>query len=59
MPTREQFETQGAFERALRDYFAGQAVLACNRGSSSLEFARRAYSIADAMLAERAKEPKP
>jgi len=43
----------------LRDYFAGQALLACNRGSSSVEFARMAYSIADAMLAERAEEPKP
>jgi hypothetical protein len=44
----------------LRDYFAGQALLpVCNRGASSRECAEAAYQIADAMLAERAKEPKP
>lgn len=45
---------------ALRDYFAGQAILGAVNGWSRdagacAEAARRAYLMADAMLAERAK----
>lgn len=51
----------------LRDYFAGQALIACadhdygnDWGKSGKQYpecvARRAYLLADAMLAERAKD---
>jgi hypothetical protein len=48
---------------SLRDYFAGQAVTTLMRGYSAEQardsgphFAEAAYAIADAMIAERAKE---
>ena len=45
---------------SLRDYFAGQALaglIACpNTSGGEKDFARNAYKLADAMLAEREKE---
>ena len=47
---------------SLRDYFAGQALASMDTdgytltGIHRLALARRAYDIADAMLAERVKE---
>ena len=61
------FETR-PFSRGmtLRDYFAGQAVAALvhdevshcpqGRNADGTAIARRAYAVADAMLAEREKE---
>ena len=43
----------------LRDYFAAKALPMCNRGIGYAACASAAYALADAMLAERAKEPKP
>jgi len=37
----------------VRDYFAGQALIACRNHSSEKWLAERAYKIADAMLAAR------
>lgn len=38
----------------LRDYFAGQALIACRNHSNEDWLAERAYKIADAMLKARA-----
>lgn len=38
---------------SLRDYFAGQALIACRNHSNEKWLAERAYQIADAMLAAR------
>ena len=58
MPSRNQFTMEADFLVALRDWFAGQALTALVPKTHA-EFpdvlARRAYAIADAMLAERAK----
>ena len=40
---------------SLRDYFAGQAVAGLCATARLSEIERRAYAIADAMLAERSK----
>tara|TARA_R110000868_G_scaffold87492_1_gene244701 strand:- start:401 stop:613 length:213 start_codon:yes stop_codon:yes gene_type:complete len=42
----------------LRDYFAGQVLMTLMKVGPR-ESAHFAYAYADAMLAERAKEPKP
>jgi hypothetical protein len=48
---------QGGTGMTLRDYFAGQALAAIQApGQKAPEFARLAYKLADAMLAEREKE---
>lgn len=62
-PIRSQFETEADFLDALRDYFAGQALVgiinACamdtlENGEKIEEmFARKAYYVADAMLLAR------
>ena len=61
-------EVNGLFEftekKTLRDYFAGQALIGDLAFPSPGEpvssvMAKRAYGFADAMLAEREKEPKP
>lgn len=52
---------KGADGMSLRDYFAGQAIMGCVVGTSNIGFngditrdvVRRAYSVADAMIAER------
>lgn len=61
MPVRHEFADDAAFEEALRDWFAGQAL--CGFTSFSLDdgepfmgaadTAKAAYNYADAMLAER------
>ena len=68
MLAREQFESQDGFEEALRNWFAGHVAAAlCSATDSSGTWtgpigadgpqcvAERAYSVADAMLAERQK----
>lgn len=53
---------QGADGMTLRDWFAGQALaglLASDRIGQMVDNAKDAYTIADAMLAERKREPKP
>ncbi len=50
----------GSIGMSLRDYFAGQCIvgMACRVGSEAWrsEISRRAYELADAMLAERMKD---
>ena len=43
------------FGMTLRDYFAAKALPILREGLSAKYLAQRAYEIADAMLAERAK----
>lgn len=48
---------------SLRDWFAGHALVTplvtnCCGGTWAQQIAQEAYKLADAMLAERAKEPK-
>jgi hypothetical protein len=47
-------ETQGM---TLRDYFAGQAIAGMAKEASEDKIAAWAYSLADAMLAEKLKKP--
>ena len=46
---------------SLRDYFAGQflTTVVIEGGSLASDIAKNCYAMADAMLAERAKEPQP
>ena len=43
---------------SLRDWFAGM-VMPCATGMSVAEWVESAYSIADAMIAERDRKPEP
>jgi hypothetical protein len=51
---------QTSIGMSLRDYFAGQCIvgMACRVGNEAWrsELSRRAYELADAMLAERKKD---
>lgn len=41
----------------LRDWFAGQAITICTkRGTDYADWAREAYAVADAILAQRAND---
>lgn len=57
MPHRDQFQDDNSFLQALRDYFAGQALvgLAANREieADDHHIAIASYILADAMLAKR------
>lgn len=51
-------EERKAEEAKLRDHFAGQAIAGiapCMTKDDEAAMAKRAYSLADAMIAERAK----
>ena len=57
-PSPETDHLMGECGMSLRDYFAGQALngmLASGHGGDSMEFAKLAYGLADAMIAERSK----
>lgn len=57
MPLRHSFSSEDAFSKALRDWFAGQALAGLlaqtDKADSAAEFARQAYVCADAMLEAR------
>lgn len=64
MPIREQFPDDVSFQRALRDWFAGQALagflahptepeLYSEAAEARKEIANACYLIADGMIAER------
>ena len=62
MPVRNKFDTHAEFTKALRDWFAGQAltgILSYHEEQSwqHFEYAIEAYRYADAMLIAREKKP--